>query len=568
MPTLNDGDIGKIMARQPVIEDGEVRREPDKIIDPANMIRNTTGLGMSRTQAEQNNAPDISTAHAFGTLTPEEAAQLGLGEGERIDVETESMIQRNRAADARVRQPIDDMASLIKGAVSEEEERLERHTEALQDETTRKEIFKGNDPVDKVTYRAPITENGDDTPVQQRSQSSDIKRESTVSIFDGSESNVDDLVPSYDHEEDVTPPEAVEESTEDKRPKETDSEQVYANYLKELTVVNHGADGTSVLVPRKEKTTTEPVSSGRMGKAKILGDQAFLNSITKFKKDTFRTITIPLVNSGFSVDVVGTGAVDLTLLYNTVDQNTLAVDYELEKMRTIFRNIVDANPKVDKNNLRNMIHFTDYQLIAAAHLAATLKDVEMIHSCTECGKDFRIMAASTDLILNMDELRDRMEKIKNATTIEENSLMTTDRQITTDSGFIVNIGHPSYSEYIQYLSELKAMSNNLTPSVITRVSSMSAVLPFIRSIVMPNQVRTNNLYQKYMAMGMLDDQEYTEVVAEIKKLKDSILVPRFGIKRVECPHCHTVNTEIAYESLTDLLFFHFMVSRLLNETEE
>ena len=310
----------------------------------------------------------------------------------------------------------------------------------------------------------------------------------------------------------------------------------------------------------------DPVDSGRY-KPKIVGDQAFINAINKYKKDNFRIVSIPLVNSGFSVDIVGTGAVDLQLLYSAVDQNTLAVDYELEKMRTIIKNVVGVHPKIDRNELRNMIHFADYQLMAYAHIAATLKDIELIHTCDECGKDFHIVSKSSDLILNLDEMSEKMREIKNSNDVNDHSLMTKDIQLTTKSGFKVSLGHPSYSEYIQYMTELKRLLTEMDTPVGTRIQTLSEILPFVRLVILPNGVYTNNLFQRYMAMGMLTEDDYDDVLKAIEKMREQIIVPRFGIKKVVCPHCRKANSDIAYTDLNNLLFFHITVTRLLNQTD-
>lgn len=529
---------------------------PDPNGDPADMIRRATGLNLPINQLEQP-AP---AEGAMGVLTPEEAAQMfGNNPGQKIDVEVEANEERNRRADEKVHAPISDMADLLKDAIQGEEERDQRHAEALANETTRKEIFNGNDPSDqkKVQYNVPMAEQDNEQKYHEQ------QRE--IRVTEG----VEDLLPAYDDaQEDAEPPEAVDKTPEEKRPKITDSEEEYSKYIKSLeTVEVREEEGYSIVKTVRDRANVEPVSSGRIGNTSSLSNDAFVNAITKFKKDNFRTVSIPLVNSGFCVDIVGTGAVDLTLLYSTVDQNTLAIDYELEKMRTVMRNVVGTHPVVDKNNLRNMIHFVDYQLMAYAHISATLKDVEMIQTCTDCGKDFHIACNSADLILNMDELRDKMSQIKQSSSIYEHSLMATDRQMTTKGGFVVNMGHPSYAEYVQYLTELKKLTSELPAAHIARISQMTAILPYVRSVVLPNQVHTSNLYQKYMAMGLMTDADFKEVNVEIKKMSDQITIPKFGIKRVKCPHCGTVNTDIVYENLDDLLFFHIMVTRLLNGTD-
>ena len=194
--------------------------------------------------------------------------------------------------------------------------------------------------------------------------------------------------------------------------------------------------------------------------------------------------------------------------------------------------------------------------------------MELIHTCDECGKDFHIVCNSGDLILNMDELREKMHLIRNASTIQENSLMATDMKMTTTSGFAINLGHPSYSEYIQYLTEMKRLVTELPSTESTRLTTLTEILPFIRSIDMPNGVHTNSLYQRYLAVGLLSEDDYTEMTDAIASMRKKIITPRFGVKKVSCPHCHKVNTDISYRDLNDLLFFHITVTRLLKQTEK
>ena len=92
-------------------------------------------------------------------------------------------------------------------------------------------------------------------------------------------------------------------------------------------------------------------------------------------------------------------------------------------------------------------------------------------------------------------------------------------------------------------------------------------LPFIRSVTMPNGVHTSSLYQRFIALGLLTEKDLRDLQAEITKMSEAIIMPQFGIKRVTCPCCGKVNTNIAFNNLDDLLFFHIMVTRLLNQTD-
>lgn len=571
MSNENKTPMEDIMQRVPDL-DGEQRTNAvvPGMGDPAAMIKQATGLDID---------PSKMTAESpkqggLGVLTPEEAAQLG--DGEKIDVTAELDAARAKRTDEILADKDKRVTDMLEDALASEEERVTRHEEALADEDTRKELLTGKDgqPIDgsgKVTYQPPIGGGYDSLSAEEKKEIEDTayqpKEQKRRPLPDQAAFDEEELVPSYTlEEEELKEPEAEEEE-KDKRP-EVGNDEEYVKYVKGLEVVKFAGDTPSIAEVVKDKQAVEPVSSGRLGNTKILTDSAFLSSITKFRKDNFRVVSIPLVNSGFTVSIVGTGAVDLNLLYTSVDQNTMAIDYELEKMRVVLRNVVDTSPRIDPERLRNMIHFADYQLMAYAHIAATLKDVEMIQTCNECGKDFHIQCNSADLILNMDELRDRMQKIKNAESIEQYSLLSTDRQMVTDSGFIVNMGHPSYAEYIKYLTDMKTINDNMPRQQIARIGQMATVLPFIRSIILPNGVHTTTLYQRFMTMSLFNDEEFATIEREVKKMADKVITPKFGIKRVECPHCHKPNTDITYDSLNDLLFFHTMVTRLMNSIEE
>lgn len=569
----NQQNLGDIVQRRDTYAEDEIKvtQGVPAGSDPLAAINQATGLHMKMedltSTAQQNRPAQVEEKKPSGNLralTPDEAAQLN-ETYERVDPNAQAFKDQIDHIDKLAADSANKTVDMLKESLAEEEAREARLGATLEDEDKRRELYQNDDSEEddrKVTYSPTI---GGDSAADPH-QVANIQRtkiDSTSPVAD-----TDDLVPAYDFEEDAAPPEA--ENTAEKRPTPDQTEEDYAEYLRGLETIKIGDKETdnSIVQTVRSRSNMTPVDSGRMSKSKIVGDQAFLNAINKYKKDNFRTVSVPLVNSGFTVDIVGTGEIDLTLLYSAVDQNTLAVDYELEKMRTVIRNVVGTNPKIDRNDLRNMIHFADYQLMAFAHISATLKDVELIHTCDECGKDFHIVCNSGDLILNMDELREKMHLIRNASTIQENSLMATDMKMTTTSGFAINLGHPSYSEYIQYLTEMKRLVTELPSTESTRLTTLTEILPFIRSIDMPNGVHTNSLYQRYLAVGLLSEDDYTEMTDAIASMRKKIITPRFGVKKVSCPHCHKVNTDISYRDLNDLLFFHITVTRLLKQTEK
>lgn len=556
MPTKKTpANIDTISTNKPNFRSLETLKDP-AAFDAVDL--KSAGAEIAKMTTKKKSASDPEPKAEPRVLTPEEAAQLG--EGTRIDYKKEIEEQRAAHIDHLVATKDDATVDMLENALEAEASRNARHDEALNSNPDLKaELVSGNPATTKVVYKKPLAEDG---IVERTSLSERHTVESDAELED------DALTPGYDFTDDATPPEATSDEQQNQRPNyKSGTEREYVEYIKGLEVTAVEPKEESIIQIVKEKTVISTVDSGRKSNMKIVGDQAFLNSVNKYKRDNFRMVSVPLVNSGFTVDVVGTGAVDLMLLYNTVDENTAQADYELEKMKTIFRNIVGVHPAIDKNQLKNMIHFADYSLLAYAHIAATLEDIEMIQTCEKCGRDFHITCKSTDLIINMNELHTKMEAIKSADTIDENSLMTSDRQMTFDSGFTVNLGHPSYSEYVQYLTELKNLASQLPKIQAERISNLAQILPFVRSVCMPNNVRTNNLFQRFTAITLLPDNEYQELQNEIAKLRKMILTPKFGIKTVKCPHCHEENTDIEYSDLTNLLFFHTMVSRLLNQTE-
>lgn len=560
-------NMGDIMAHQPDLgEDSPIQIQRGGPVDPSKMLQAATGLSIDPDALRPVSVPDRPVeddTSGMRMLTPEEAAQFG--QGQRIDVDAEGAAERNARADQILSAQANNMNSLLEGALSAEQERFDRHTEVFEDPAKLQEVMAspdGEGPSKKVRYVPPME---DGESIIRRDDEDFIERED-------SDSTGDELLPSYD---DTSEPEAQAEKTETEkktRPEPTgdplQDDKAYRDWVKSLVTVHTDSDPKpSIITTVRDRAVIEPVVNKNKA-ARILGDQAFLNSINKFKKDNFRTVSVPLVNSGFVVDIVGTGSVDLTLLYSSVDETTSAVDYEVEKMKTIFKSVVGTTPKVESTRLSNMIHFADYQLMAYAHMAATLDEVESLHDCHECGNDFHVLANTSDLLLNMSELRERMEQIRAADRIEDYSLLAMDQKMTTNSGFELILGHPSYSDHIKYLSDLRTLSKSMNGLEIERIRQIQGVLPYIRKIKMPNGNSTNTLYQKYLALGMLADDDMDVLTKTVRKMSDRILTPQFGIRSVRCPHCGKVHTDIKQDNLNELLFFHFTVSRLTKPIDQ
>lgn len=577
--TMNNENLGDIMKRdgsKEYVDLAAEQQEPQNFRyteeQKAQMVQEMIRSQQPEKQADQVNVVNQPRpSGGMRMLTPEELAQLSGGQQVMetpIDVEAELEEKQNEKVRRFAEEPKNNMANMFEEAMKSEEERVERLENTLDNDESRAELFKGTEMERKsktVNYESSYDSDVVSEDTERRVTNNQVKREIPRSA---EEINFDEFAPSYDDDEEEEEPK-VQDKQNEARPNINDSEEEYAEYIRNLETIHYAAaeEEPSVVTTVKDRPNVTPVSSGRLNKTKNMQDSSFLSAVNKFKKDSFRTVSVPLVNSGFTVDIVGSGAVDLTLLYSVADSNISSADYELEKMKTVMRNVVGTHPKVGKDNLRNMIHYIDYQLMAYAHVAATLKDIETIQTCPECGNDYHIVCKSSDLILNMDELRERMNAIKNTDNINDYSLMMKDQEFTTTDGFMVQLGHPSYADYIQYLTELKTMNESMNQVELTMLSRVVESLPFIRSVTMPNGVHTSSLYQRFIALGLLTEKDLRDLQAEITKMSEAIIMPQFGIKRVTCPCCGKVNTNIAFNNLDDLLFFHIMVTRLLNQTD-
>jgi len=490
-------------------------------------------------------------------ISPEEAKELGLaGDGawQKVDGTGNAIAEVDNKLKAAQDSQLNETLGLIDDLVGAEKARNIALDEKLADADTRKILIPDGE---SGTGRGVVNY----SPDLPTSEDGYIQR---TQIASDSAPDQDELIPSYSYEDDDEPPEATEKPPEEKRPAAGDNEE-YIKYVKNLVVTDLEYGDEVITISREKGCKVSTVPSGRK-KSRVMGDQAFDNSINKFKRDNFRVVDAPLINSGIMASIVGTGGVDLILLYDQTDKNTTGVDYELEKMRIVMQSVVGTDPKVDKNELRNITHYVDYQIMAYAHVVATLEKVELVQTCTECGHDFRIRANPADLLLNAKEIKERMRQIKAASKSEYLSLMARDRRIDTDDGFSIVLGHPSYAEYVQYLSDLRAMNDQLSKGQLVRIVQLAEILPFVRDIRMPDGTAASSLYQRFRALTMLTD--LTVVTEQILAMSKQIMYPKFGIRRVVCPHCGRVNRDIAYSGLNEVLFFHITVSRLLNATEQ
>lgn len=377
-----------------------------------------------------------------------------------------------------------------------------------------------------------------------------------------------DLTPGYSEEDmkeapedGVTPQSDVK--AEDAPPSPGDDQ--YGEYIRNLpttTLDNVDPKKSPVMILRTPKITT-----AKKQNKQTLGDQAFMNAVTRFKKDNFGKADACLVNSGFFASVVGTGVVDMQNLYMNVSRDTSIYEYELEQMRAVIKNVVGTNPKINPNQLSQMIHYRDFEILSFSHVCATLEKVETVTNCKECGNAFRLESAPQELVLNEDEMHERKMRISGAANIEEVSLMTTVKKIETSVGIVVTLGHPSYAEYIRGVRGFQEKAAEMTPADARRFQSMLDMLHFVRSVELPSGVKTNSIYQSYIAMGLLADVDFDAVSREVDEMKKQIIVPQYGIRECRCPTCGAINKNIPYRSLLDLLFYHTTVSSFLNNPE-
>lgn len=383
-----------------------------------------------------------------------------------------------------------------------------------------------------------------------------------------------DLTPGYSEEDmDAEPEDGVSAATpeselsaeggKEKAPDPGDDQ--YGEYIRNLPVgemTNVDPEKAPARIIRSPKITTVKKQNKQ-----TLGDQAFMNAITRFKKDNFGKADVCLVNSGFSASIVGTGVVDMQNLYMNVSRNTTVYDYELDQMQTVLKSVVGTNPKINPVTLSQMIHFRDYETLSFGHICATLDKVETVANCKECGSAFRLETDPQSLVLNEDEMYERRMRIQGAANIEDVSLMTTTRKIEGTNGIVVTLSHPSYSEYVRGVRCYQDKVSSMSQADAHRFESMLEMLYYIHLIELPSGVKTSNLYQNYIALGLLTDADFDAVNREINNMTKEIIVPKYGIRECRCPVCGAINKNIAYRNLLDLLFYHTTVSSFLNNPE-
>ena len=169
------------------------------------------------------------------------------------------------------------------------------------------------------------------------------------------------------------------------------------------------------------------------------------------------------------------------------------------------------------------------------------------------------------MLINNAELYERRCQIENAPNVEAYSLMTKNRIVTSENGLEITLGHPSYAEQVRNITAYQSYARQMSDADRRRFEGMLRLLYMIRSIKLPNGVVTNNIYQNYHALMLLNQLDLDLVNTEVDAMRKKILSPRFGVKEAKCPHCGHVNKDVAYRNLLDLVFYHTTVSSLLTE---
>ena len=534
-----------------------------KIEDPGNVLHaeapSTTNNMMNKPTATTAKPDEPASTSLFvGKVTPVSTPKQSTMDVDEevnwVKINTQENVEKeeNQKAADTINKRNDaiygSIADLAADALAQEEKRDAEAAEKLQNAEYVESISEPLNGVngDKVVYSS----------IPKATKKKDI---SETLFDDGSDFDDTELVPSYEEDEEEIP------EAEDTEAPDPSDEEKYGEYIRGLE---------SARVNRQEKQVVKEIKSRNVeivavpkDKMRTAGDQSFLNAVNKFKKDNFAVVTVPLINSGFNASIVGTGVVDLNNLYLKVDQKTTVLDYQSEQMKVIMKNVVGTNPKINPNNLRNAIHFQDFQMMAFGHICATLNEVETVTNCTECGKPFHITSKPADLLMNMDELAEAAAKIDGAASTDEISLLSKNTVVRTDDNIVIYLGHPSYSESLRMMSAFRNYASEMSSNEQYRFNEALRLLYMIRKIELPGGMTSSNVYQNFVALSLLSSEDMSFLEREIDKMYKQIITPKFGIKEVTCPHCKKVNTNIAYDNLTDLLFYHTTVSKYLEKPE-
>ena len=458
-------------------------------------------------------------------------------------------------------------------AIKEEKERMQYYAEHPEADpnrnavrTTTGEEVKRNDVPENEAVATVLGDDYSDNSIPETDDSDPLQNM--------------DFIPDI-AAEDESEKEATEEKKEETANDEdlTEMEELYRNQellekeflgMSEVTVEPDQAPVVKVIQRRTEISRDEK-SNGRV---KELGDDAFLNALTKARRKSFRVIELPLINSGFTVELNGLGSGDLYSLYSlieTYERGSLGLmEYMEAQMKTIAKAIVKIRPYFDPSKLHSMVHYADLNLLMYGIVTATLDEAKYpVDACEFCGKSFRITVPSTDIILNKDELQDRIDAIRSANKIEETSLLEKHCMMTFESGYEVVLGHASVADQYRLMRSINAYTNNNKLSEVDKVELVEygGQLTWIRSIVSPSGIKAKGAYQTTKLLTMMDDDERKQITSNIIKLQKDLYPLRLGVKNVKCPHCGKIIPEVLTPGLGNLVFFQRLASQgqIINE---
>lgn len=473
----------------------------------------------------------------------------------------------------------------------------EEFDEAIKEERARAEYYAQHPEADpnfhavrkstgeEVVHEAPVSEDEAEGTVlgdsYNESEKTDDNPEDVLDDADDTLSGEDfipDIEPEVDDSEkpdmpqEGVRPEEPEDNTEDENMTEMESlyknQKVLEKEFLNMPEVQIKPDDSPMVKVVQRRTEINADEKGGKTRVKELGDDAFLNALTKARRKSFRIVEIPLLNSGFTVELNGLGPGDLYSLYSlieTYERGSLGLmEYMEAQMKTIAKAIVRIRPYFDPSKLHSMVHYADLNLLMYGIVTATLDDAKYpVDSCPNCGKSFRITVPSTDIILNKDELQDRIDKIKNAESIAETSLLERHCMMRFESGYEVLLGHSSVADQYKLMKSMNSYTNS---NKLTEVDKIELVeygdqLAWIRSIVGPTGLKAKGAYQTVKMLTMMDDDERRQIVENIITMQKDLIPINLGVKNVRCPHCGKVIPEIPTPGLGNLVFFQRLASQ-------
>lgn len=410
--------------------------------------------------------------------------------------------------------------------------------------------------IDKGEYEAVGL---DSSKVTKKTRAEADEEDSENVIVDDIDDDIDhraglvlsDFVPDYDTDDEDAEDDVVDaEEKEEPQKRFADSPRISADKT----------DDSRNFMVKHEGHRAEIV---KRGKNEALGDKAFINALNKVKKQVYSTVTIPLVNSGFFAEVQGAGIIDILQLYRDKVSNTESLEYDIERMRAMIKGIKSTIPaNVDPLQITASIHQSDYQMLALAYAHATMKHFTIPQTCTnkDCREIFNIEARPIDAILNIDEINEKVATMRDATDYREISLLNDIITIEMENGCVVEIGHPTFLDYLILINSIKSVAEADEAEGLKYATHLKTI-SMIRKISIPGGLKTSNPYQVFKALSLITEEDFPLVDKAVIELQESVIVPKFGIEAVRCPVCQHVNTNIHIDNIDDMVFFNIMATQ-------